>query len=177
MRSCRFRFSLATMFALMLVAAIATQLSLWAYREWYIGRQPIPWEPFTSTAVDEARGEGKIALLHVSADWDLGSAYMRHAMETRNLRLSLHRHDVRPILADATYSKSDSEIWQFVHPLAPRGTVPLTIIYPADKNRPPIVLLPLGGEDQMLQAIEAAYSGNAVALVPTATGERIGYSP
>lgn len=62
--------------------------------------------------------------------------------------------DIVPMEADLT--EDDPEIWKYLHENFNRSNIPVTLIYPADKERPPIILPELLTQGIVLNAIEAA---------------------
>ncbi len=62
--------------------------------------------------------------------------------------------DIVPMEADL--SENDPEIWAYLHEVFRRGNLPVNVIYPADKSRPPIILPEVLTQSIVLDAIDAA---------------------
>ena len=57
---------------------------------------------------------------------------------------------------EADLSGHDPKIWAYLREQLNRSTLPVNLVYPADKSRPPIILPPNLTQSIVLGAIEAA---------------------
>jgi thiol:disulfide interchange protein len=57
---------------------------------------------------------------------------------------------------EADLTEDDPEIWAYLHEKFRRGNLPVNVLYPADKNRPPIILPEVLTQNIVLDAIASA---------------------
>ena len=57
---------------------------------------------------------------------------------------------------EADLTEDDPKIWEYLHENFNRANLPVNVIYPADPNRPPIILPEVITQATMLEGIEAA---------------------
>jgi thiol:disulfide interchange protein len=163
----RLRFSILSLLVFVSLAAVATHFSLIAYRAWLAPRRPIPWVVFTPTAVDEARSNGQMVLLHFKADWDMSTVLLQWDMDVPSVRWAIHRYGVVPILADVSDESPDRD---YLKQVSQNGAIPLTIVYPRQKDLPPISLEGYIRNDALIRAIEQAHAGSGASTATAAAG-------
>ena len=60
------------------------------------------------------------------------------------------------VAMEADLTEDDPEIWAYLHENFKRANLPVNLIYPADKNRPPIILDEILTQSKMLEALKVA---------------------
>ncbi len=138
------------------------------------GPSELPWQPYSSTALADARAEGKTVMVDFTAQWCLTCK--------TNLKLAINRKEVKqfvvengivPLLADWTDRNPAIKQVLLEHN---SQSIPLLVIYPADAAREPIVLPDLLTKQKVLQALSEAgpstgYGENQeLAKVPAVSG-------
>lgn len=114
----------------------------------------INWLPWSPEAVQKARSEGKVILVDFTADWCLTcQANMKTSIDIPEVSKKLKEIGALAFLAD--YTRGDERISAELRKYN-RAGVPLVIVYPADTNKPPIVLPELLTPSIVLEALENA---------------------
>ncbi|MDD2707834.1 MAG: protein-disulfide reductase DsbD family protein [Verrucomicrobiae bacterium] len=119
----------------------------------------ISWRPFSRQALDEALKTSQPVFVDFTADWCITcQANKRTAIETHAVATRFRDLGVIPLLAD--WTRPNEEIRQALKSHG-RAGVPLYLLFPADRQKPPVILPELLTEGLVLQALEAAgSSGN-----------------
>jgi thiol:disulfide interchange protein len=98
----------------------------------------VPWEPWSPAAVARARTEHRPVLVDFTAKWCLTcNTIVKPALESDSVQKKLRELNVLPLLGD--YTRFPDEITEELSRHG-RAGVPLVLVYPADPNKPPIVL-------------------------------------
>lgn len=101
-------------------------------------RAGINWAPWSPEAVAKARDEGRPVLVDFTADW-CGTclANKTFALEVPPVEERLRELKAAALIGDYTFEdpRITSELKKYNRP-----GVPLVLVYPADKNKPPLVL-------------------------------------
>ena len=114
----------------------------------------IDWLPWSPEAVEKARSEGKMVLVDFTADWCLTcQANMKTSIDIPEVSKKLKETGALAFLAD--YTRGDERISAELRKYN-RAGVPLVIVYPADTNKPPIILPELLTPSIVLEALESA---------------------
>ncbi len=118
------------------------------------GRDEIPWKPWSTAAVAQARAEKRVVLVDFTADWCLTcKANKRTSIEVSSVRAKLKEVNAVALLADNTQSPPEIAAELKRHE---RAGVPLVLIYPKDGTSPPFVLPTLLTPGTVLEALEKA---------------------
>jgi thiol:disulfide interchange protein len=114
----------------------------------------LPWQPYSPSALANARAEGKTVLVDFTADWCLTCK--------TNLKFSINRREVRELVDEngvvtlvADWTDGDPSIKQALAELGSRS-IPLLAIYPADPGQKVIVLPDVVTPSQVLAALRQA---------------------
>ena len=98
----------------------------------------LPWGDFSSERLSELRNGNRTVLVHVSADWCLlckkNEAF---ALNTEDTLEVVKQHGVVPLYGD--YNERSSKLQEWLNTFD-SVSIPLTVIFPADQQREPIVL-------------------------------------
>jgi thiol:disulfide interchange protein DsbD len=98
----------------------------------------IDWQPWTPTAVAQARAQGHPVLVDFTADWCLTcQANKRIALEVASVRNKLKDIDAVSFLGD--YTRLPDNITTELNRYG-RAGVPLVLVYPKKSDAPAIVL-------------------------------------
>ena len=99
---------------------------------------PEGWIAWTPTVVDELRAEGRPVFLDFTADWCL-TCKVNDAtiLSTETVEGTIRRLGYAKVVAD--WTRQDAAILAALKSFG-RDSVPLYVVYPADRNRPPEVL-------------------------------------
>jgi thiol:disulfide interchange protein DsbD len=118
------------------------------------GVNGIPWQPWSTAAVEQARQQGRPVLVDFTANWCLTCKL--------NKKTSLEIPAVKQKLADVNavallgdYTRKNPEITAELQRFE-RAGVPLVLVYPRDASKPPVVLPTLLTPEIVLDALDAA---------------------
>ncbi len=113
----------------------------------------IAWKPFSKTALNEAMKTSHPIFVDFTADWCLTcKANKKTSLEIPAVENRFRELEVIPLLAD--WTRSNPEITDALYSFG-RAGVPLYVIYPANRSKPPIVLPELLTPQIVLDALEA----------------------
>ncbi len=114
----------------------------------------IPWKPWSSQAVEQARGEGRPVLVDFTANWCLTCKLNKKtSLEIPEVKQKLAAIDAVALLGD--YTRKNPEITTELQRFE-RAGVPLVLVYPKDASKPPTVLPTLLTPEIVLNALDAA---------------------
>jgi len=117
-------------------------------------REGIHWQPWSETAVTEARAEGRPVLVDFTADWCLTCLLnLRTSIDVPTVRAKLTEVNAATLIAD--YTLQDANIGQELHRFG-RDAVPLVVVFPKRPEANPIVLPPVLGPQLVLDALDEA---------------------
>lgn len=114
----------------------------------------VPWQPFSSERLAQLRSEGKTVMVYFTANWCLTCKFnLKWAIDTAEVRQWIAENGVAPLLAD--WTDESPVIKKALNELG-YNSIPVLAIWPADTNRPPIILPDLVTQGQVLQALKSA---------------------
>lgn len=114
----------------------------------------IAWKPWTSSAVEAARKEGKPVFVDFTADWCVTcQANKKSSIEINSVKAKLDSIGAVSLLGDYTFE--DAAITAELKKYA-RAGVPLVLVFPADPDAPAIVLPEVLTPGIVLDALEKA---------------------
>jgi suppressor for copper-sensitivity B len=112
------------------------------------------WKPYSAEALAKAQSEGKTVMVDFTASWCQTCQYnFFFAINTFGVKEVVQQNDVVPLLAD--WSEPSEEIEQKLADLKSRS-IPLLVIYPANRPGEAIVLKDLLTKQQVVEALEQA---------------------
>lgn len=114
----------------------------------------LPWKPYSPTQLERLTSTGHTVMVDFTANWCLTcQTNGRIALNTREVKKLVEQNAVVPLLAD--WTDGSPEIKQKLNELG-SNSIPLCVIYPADRPSEPIVLRDLISKQQVLDALEKA---------------------
>jgi len=139
-----------------LVAGLVSLLLVAVFGAYAYGQAPdeIQWQPWTPTAVAQARAAGRPVLVDFTADWCLTcQVNKRTSLEVPSVRAQLKRLNAVALVGDYTHTPDTitAELNKF-H----RAGVPLVLVYPANPAVEPVVLPEVLTPVAVLEALEEA---------------------
>lgn len=134
-------------------------LVTWAAFAWLTPHESmIPWQNFSRSELARLNEQGKTVLVDFTADWCANcKVNLFVAIETAEVRDSLARHEIVPLLADM--SRESPEIKSTLESLH-RNAIPLLAIFPAD-GASPILLDGLLTKQRVLEALDQVGAGGS----------------
>jgi thiol:disulfide interchange protein len=123
----------------------------------------IPWEAWSTEAVAQARGAGRVVLVDFTADWCVTcQANKKSSIEISSVREKLKQIDAIALIGD--YTLKDPRITEELKRFQ-RAGVPLVLVYPKNPNAEPIILPGILTPGIVLDALEKASRGTQVSAV------------
>jgi thiol:disulfide interchange protein DsbD len=114
----------------------------------------IQWQSWNANAVEAARAAGRPVLVDFTADWCLTcQVNKKTSLEIPSVRSRLKEINALALLGDHT--NEDPAITEELKKYD-RAGVPLVLVYPADRNLPPIVLPEVLTPKIVLEALDKA---------------------
>ena len=114
----------------------------------------IPWQPWSPTAVAQARAQGRPIVVDFTAKWCLNcNAIVKPTLESKAVREKLEQINAVALLAD--YTTFSGDITEELNRHG-RAGVPLVLIYPRNPAEPPIVLPEVFTSGTILAALHRA---------------------
>jgi len=127
------------------------------------GKSVLPWVPYSRAALATAQAEGKTVLVDFTAQWCLTcKTNSKLAINREKVRQRVAKYDVVTLLADWT-DRNDT-IKEALRALGSQS-MPLLVIYPADKSREVILLPDLLTQQKVLDALDKAGPSLAKAAI------------
>ncbi|QDU07757.1 protein-disulfide reductase DsbD family protein [Gimesia aquarii] len=114
----------------------------------------LPWVPFNATELNQLREENKTVLIDFSADWCLTcKTNEKYALNTEETLELIKKHNIVPMYADYTdYSPTIKEWLDKFDSVS----IPLTVIFPANRPNQPIIIRDLYTQSTLLEALQEA---------------------
>jgi thiol:disulfide interchange protein DsbD len=125
--------------------------------------RPYEWQPFTDTALDQARAQNHIVLVEFTADWCGNCQYVEaKVLHNSDIVKAVRDRDVIMLKADVT--TGDAPARPLLEKLNPAGSIPLTVIY-SPNSTAPTTLNGIYSTDDLQKALsQAAAKPPAVAV-------------
>ncbi|HAH49413.1 MAG TPA: disulfide bond formation protein DsbD, partial [Planctomycetaceae bacterium] len=136
--------------ALLLTAGIG----LFGYNMSQKSTNDLPWVPFNVAELQKLRTENKTILIDFSAEWCLTcKTNEKFALNTPETLELIKKHNVVPMYADYTdYSPTIKEWLDKFQSVS----IPLTVIFPANRPNEPIIIRDLYTKSTLLNALQEA---------------------
>ncbi|QDT86703.1 cytochrome c biogenesis protein CcdA [Gimesia chilikensis] len=114
----------------------------------------LPWVPFNAQELKKLRSEKRTVLIDFSAEWCLTCKLVeRQALNTPKTLEMVQKYKVVPMYADYTdYSPAIKEWLDKFKSIS----IPLTVIFPADRTKKPIIIRDLYTQSTLLSALKQA---------------------
>jgi thiol:disulfide interchange protein len=112
------------------------------------------WEPFSESRLTALLKENKTVLVDFTADWCASCKWNESvALNTKATQAFVQEHDIVPLVADFTDGSNEVKRWldKFLQP-----GVPLTVIFPAERQNEPIILTGSYTQGQLLESLREA---------------------
>lgn len=124
------------------------------------GHEQLNWQPFSTAKLMELRDEGKTVLIDFSAEWCISCKTVEQvALNTKLTKSFVDRHDVVTLYAD--YTDGDPEIKKWLEKFESES-IPLTVIFPANRPNHPIILRDLYFQGKLLLNLQKAVNAREV---------------
>jgi suppressor for copper-sensitivity B len=121
----------------------------------------LPWEPFSESRLTALLKEKKTVLVDFTADWCTNcKTNEAFALNTKATQAFVQEHDIVPLVADFTDGSAEVRRWldKFL-----QAGVPLTVVFPAERQNKPIVLTGVYTQGDLLEALNQALAGGTSA--------------
>jgi suppressor for copper-sensitivity B len=114
----------------------------------------LPWVPFNVAELKRLRAENKTVLIDFSAEWCLTcKTNEKFALNTPETLELIKKHNIVPMYADYTdYSPTIKEWLDKFKSVS----IPLTVIFPANRPNEPIIIRDLYSQTTLLEALQQA---------------------
>jgi len=125
------------------------------------------WEPFSESRLTALLKEKKTVLVDFTADWCINCHVNESvALNTKATQSFVQEHDIVPLVADFTDGSAEVKRWldKFL-----QDGVPLTVIFPADRQSEPIVLTGIYTQGMLLEKLHEALAAGTSARADDAT--------
>lgn len=121
----------------------------------------MPWEPFSEARMVELRSQGKPMLIDFTADWcGVCKANELWALNRKPTVEFVRKHGIVPLVAD--YTQEDAEIRKWLERFGV-NSVPLTVIFPADKEEKAMAIAGPYTMDGIIERLEKAVDAEQTA--------------
>lgn len=125
----------------------------------------LPWVPFNASELKQLRSENKTVLIDFSAKWCASCKYIeRTALNTQETREMIEKYNVVPMYAD--YTDRSPKITEWLDKFN-SISIPLTVIFPANRPNEPIIIRDVYTQSTLLHALEEAVEAPAIKDKPT----------
>jgi thiol:disulfide interchange protein len=137
--------------ATLLLVMVPLGLLFLGVRYWWQSR-PIEWKDYSQALVEQELDEGRIVVVHFTAQWDMTSAWngviLSHSPE---LRRYSHTHSTTFVMAD--WTEESDEIRDALYEQKLRS-IPATFIYDPRHPQQPRVLTDIVTPEQLLENLQ-----------------------
>jgi thiol:disulfide interchange protein DsbD len=118
--------------------------------------RPFEWQPFSTTALDEARTQNRIVLVEFTADWCGNCQYVEaRVLHSADIVRTVRDREIVMLKADVT--RGDAPARPLLEQLNPAGSIPLTVIY-SPHTPTPIELTGIYSTTDLQKALDQAAS-------------------
>jgi suppressor for copper-sensitivity B len=119
----------------------------------------LDWQPFSESRLTALIKQNKTVIVDFTADWCLNCHWNEYlALNTRETKELVNKHGVVALKAD--FSEQSPEIQRWLRKFKQDG-VPLTVIFPAGRDKEPIVLDSVYKQATLLESLKKAVSGSS----------------
>ncbi|WP_339683679.1 protein-disulfide reductase DsbD family protein [Gimesia maris] len=134
--------------------ALTAGIGLFGYSMSQKSTNDLPWVPFNVAELKKLRTENKTVLIDFSAEWCLTcKTNEKFALNTPETLEMIKKHNVVPMYADYTdYSPTIKEWLDKFQSVS----IPLTVIFPANRPNEPIIIRDLYTQSTLLNALQEA---------------------
>ena len=116
--------------------------------------QPYVWQPYSDSALEQARTAHRIALVEFTADWCGNCQYVEaKVLHSKQIVDAVRKHDLLMLKADVT--RDDAPARPLLEQLNSAGSIPLTVIY-SPNFQSPIKLIGIYSKQDLQKAIKVA---------------------
>jgi suppressor for copper-sensitivity B len=137
------------------LALVFTALICWfGFRLSAENKYKLHWEPFSESRLTALLKEKKTVLIDFTAEWCVNCKVNEGvALNTQDTQAFVEKHDIVPLLAD--FTEQPPELKRWLHKFLQDG-VPLTVIFPAERQNEPIVLTGIYTQGTLLDKLKEA---------------------
>ena len=133
---------------------LTTGICLFGYETSQKSAHELPWVPFNATELKQLRAENKTVLIDFSAEWCLSCKYIeKTALNTEETREMIEKYNVVSMYAD--YTDRSPKITEWLDKFN-SISIPLTVIFPANRPNEPIIIRDVYTQATLLNALEEA---------------------
>lgn len=138
---------------------LTTGICFFGYNMSQKSTNDLPWVPFNVAELKKLRTENRTVLIDFSAEWCLTcKTNEKFALNTSETLEMVKKYNVVPMYADYTdYSPTIKEWLDKFHSVS----IPLTVIFPANRPNEPIIIRDLYSQDTLISALKQAVDESA----------------
>jgi len=126
------------------------------------GKHALPWRDFSDSALQTALRQKKTVLVDFTADWcAICKKNEALALNTQKTKQLVEQYGIVPLYADFTTEDPSLKAWLKKFDSI---SVPLTVIFPGDNPKQPIVIRDSYSQDTLLEKLKEATSGTRTAM-------------
>jgi suppressor for copper-sensitivity B len=119
----------------------------------------LDWQPFSESRLTTLMKQNKMVLVDFTADWCINCHFNESfALNTRETKELVTKHGVVALKAD--FTEQSPEIQRWLRKFKQDG-VPLTVIFPAGRDKEPIVIDSIYKQKTLLESLKVAVAKSA----------------